>query len=87
VVTDEPLDVDAQQFGLEDVKGAADLIESQYILPNRQRIALYINGKKVELKVNSSETLQKILAALAPDLKETNLSSLDLRYQNNQPAK
>ena len=34
VVTDEPLDVDAQQFGLEDVKGMADLIESKYILPN-----------------------------------------------------
>ncbi len=31
VITDEPLDVDVQQFGLEDVKGVADLIAKRFI--------------------------------------------------------
>jgi molybdopterin-guanine dinucleotide biosynthesis adapter protein len=87
VVTDEPLDVDVQQFGLEDVKGAADLIESKYIQPNRQRIALYINGRKVEISLTPSEAILRIQAALAPDLKESEFSSLDLRYQNSQLIK
>lgn len=47
-VTDEPLEVEVQQFGLEDVKGVADLIEAKFIRPNHQRISLYVNGIKVE---------------------------------------
>jgi molybdopterin-guanine dinucleotide biosynthesis adapter protein len=31
VVTDEPLDTDAKQFGLDDVKGVADLIVEKFI--------------------------------------------------------
>ncbi len=87
VVTDEPLDTDAQQFGPEDVKGVADLIESRFILPNRQRVSLYVNGKKVELKPSSVDTVRNILQELAPDLQATQIVSIDLHYLNNVSQK
>jgi molybdopterin-guanine dinucleotide biosynthesis protein B len=87
VVTDEPLDTDARQFGLEDVRGVADLIESKFIKPNRQRVSLYVNGKKIELKASPAEVLQKLMAALNPDLKGAEIASMELHYQNNGPNK
>jgi molybdopterin-guanine dinucleotide biosynthesis protein B len=87
VVSDEPLETDAQQFGLEDVKGVANLIESKFIQPNRQRIALYINEKKVEFKDAPDKAIQKILAAIAPQLKAEDYSSLELHYRNQASHK
>jgi molybdopterin-guanine dinucleotide biosynthesis protein B len=81
VVTDEPLDIKVQQFGLEDVKGVADLIEARFIKPNRQRISLYVNGVKVELNVAPSEVAQKIGDLLAPDWQGPEISNIELHYQ------
>jgi molybdopterin-guanine dinucleotide biosynthesis protein B len=81
VVTDEPLDTAVPQFGLEDVKGVADLIESRFILPNRERLALYINGKKTDLKMLPAEALQQILAVLKPAVGEKEVNSLDIHYK------
>jgi molybdopterin-guanine dinucleotide biosynthesis adapter protein len=81
VVTDEPLEVEVQQFGLEDVKGVADLIEDRFIKPNRQRTSLYVNGLKVELKAAPSEIAQKIIALLVPDWKGPEITNIEFHYQ------
>jgi molybdopterin-guanine dinucleotide biosynthesis adapter protein len=87
VVTDEPLETDAPQLGLDDVKGAADLIETRYILPNRQILSLYINGQKTDSKGVPAEEVQAILARLAPDWPGPLPRSLEIHYQDNRPEK
>jgi molybdopterin-guanine dinucleotide biosynthesis adapter protein len=80
VVTDEPLETDARQFGLEDFKGVADLVESRFILPNRCRIALYINGKPVEVSIPPAPIIQKIINELAPQISAESISILEIRF-------
>jgi molybdopterin-guanine dinucleotide biosynthesis adapter protein len=83
VVSDEPLETAVPQFGLEDFKGVADLVETRYILPNRRRIALYINGQKVETRVAPAEVVQELLARLAPEWSGPAIRSLEIHYQDN----
>jgi molybdopterin-guanine dinucleotide biosynthesis adapter protein len=84
VVTDEPLETDARQFGLEDYKGVADLVESRFILPNRRRLTLYVNGQPVALTTPPEQTIQKILAELPPQIRDQPLSSLEIHYRTGQ---
>lgn len=81
VVTDEPLDTEARQFALEDVKGVADLIEERFIRPNREQASLYINGEKVQDGSLPQNILDSLLQAVAGDLKDTKeIKSLEFRY-------
>jgi molybdopterin-guanine dinucleotide biosynthesis protein B len=81
VVTDEPLELEVQQFGLEDVKGVADLIETRYIRPNRQRISLYVNGLKTELKSPLPEITQKMIELLVPAWKGSEITDIEFHYR------
>ncbi len=49
VVTDEPLETESKQFGMDDVKGVVDLLEEKFIRPNRERVTLYVNGEAIPL--------------------------------------
>ncbi|HSW58514.1 MAG TPA: molybdopterin-guanine dinucleotide biosynthesis protein B [Dehalococcoidales bacterium] len=80
VVTDEPLDTDAQQFGLEDIKGVADLIENRFIKPGQPRLSLYVNGRAVEISAKQAALLKNLVNDLEPDFKETGINSLELHY-------
>jgi molybdopterin-guanine dinucleotide biosynthesis adapter protein len=84
VVTDEPLDTDARQFGLDDFKGVADLIEQRFILPNRCRLTVYINGKPLQVSAPPDQIILKILSLLAFQLPDQPLSSLDINYRAGQ---
>jgi molybdopterin-guanine dinucleotide biosynthesis protein B len=85
VVTDEELDVDIPQFGLEDVKGVADLIAAKYILPNRERASLYVNGEKIALKGLPADLISKVKAALGDSLKGAGeIKSLEFKYQKEE---
>lgn len=81
VVTDEPLEVAIQQFGLEDVQGVADLIEAKFIKPNRQRISLYVNGLKIEPNVAPAEIAQKIIPLLASDWKGPEITNIEFHFK------
>jgi molybdopterin-guanine dinucleotide biosynthesis adapter protein len=81
VVTDEPLETSAPQFALEDVKGVADLIESGYILPKRAHLSLFINGTRVEMKGLPAQILPAVMAAIAPELKSEDITSLEVHYK------
>jgi len=69
VVTDEPLDTKARQFSLEDVKGLADLLETGFIKPQRERTSLYINSVPISLSTFPKEFITSVLLAMASSLK------------------
>ncbi|MFH0847815.1 MAG: molybdopterin-guanine dinucleotide biosynthesis protein B [Chloroflexota bacterium] len=79
VITDETLKVKVRQFSLDDVKGAADLLENEFIKPNRERISLYINGEPVPLSAFPEGIIRNILLGMASSLKGVNeVKSLDI---------
>ena len=69
VVTDEPLDTKVRQFSLEDVKGLADLLETGFIKPQRERTSLYINSVPISLSTFPREFITNVLLAMASSLK------------------
>lgn len=81
IVTDEPLDTSIPQFGLENAKGVADLIESGYIRHKQELLSVFINGKKVEMPELSTKILSSILTVLKPEFKSAAIDSLELYYK------
>lgn len=69
IATDETLKTEARQFALDDVKGVADLLEKGFILPQRERISLYVNNTPIVLTSFPREIITNIVLALASSLK------------------
>jgi molybdopterin-guanine dinucleotide biosynthesis protein B len=87
VVTDEPLETGVKQFGLEDVKGVADLLEDGYIKPDLERIALYVNGQRIPLALIPGKVLEDVLRAVDGNLKEVKaVKTLEFRYHRSVPG-
>ena len=68
VVTDEPLDTSVRQFGLDDVQGIADLIETGFLKPNKERFTLLVNDKPIALNAFTKEFIVNIQLAMAHGL-------------------
>jgi molybdopterin-guanine dinucleotide biosynthesis protein B len=86
VVTDEPLETEARQFSLEDVKGVADLLEEQFIRPNRERFALYLNGENLPPSVLPRQVISDFLAGVAKSLQGAKeITDLEFRYRKETP--
>jgi molybdopterin-guanine dinucleotide biosynthesis adapter protein len=86
VVTDEPLEVEARQFGLDDVKGVADLLEEKYIKPDLERISLYVDGKRIPLSAVPQRALDGILRTLDSSFtRAKEIQELELRYHRSSP--
>ena len=69
VVTDEPLDTKVRQFALDDVKAIADLIETGFIKPNRERFTLLVNDVPITLNAFTEEIVENVVLAMANKLK------------------
>jgi molybdopterin-guanine dinucleotide biosynthesis protein B len=69
VVTDEPLDNNIRQFGLDDVQGIADLIETGFLKPNKERFSLLVNDTPIALNAFTKEFIVNIQLAMAHGLK------------------
>ncbi|MBN1862331.1 MAG: molybdopterin-guanine dinucleotide biosynthesis protein MobB, partial [Dehalococcoidales bacterium] len=79
VVTDEPLDTKARQFGFDDVKALADLLETGFIKPQRERLSIYVNGASLPLSTFPKEFMTNVLLAMAASLKGVGkVKSLDV---------
>ncbi len=79
IVTDETLKTEARQFALDDVKGIADLLEKGFIIPQRERISLYVNNTPVVLTSLPREIITNIVMALASSLKGVGeIKSIDI---------
>lgn len=88
VVTDEPLETKARQFGFEDTKGLADFIETGFIKPQRERLTVYVNNIPLSLGAFPREFVTNVLLAMASSLKGVGaVKSLDifLRRDRRQP--
>jgi molybdopterin-guanine dinucleotide biosynthesis protein B len=86
VVTDEPLDTEARQFAMDDVKGVADLLEEGYLKPNRERVSLYANGENIPLSVFPRQIVINLLIAMANSLKGVKeINNLEIRYHKDPP--
>jgi molybdopterin-guanine dinucleotide biosynthesis protein B len=69
IATDEPLHTTARQFGLDDVKALADLIEQGFIIPQSERLSLYINGKPLPLTMFPRKIIASVITNMAQGLK------------------
>ncbi len=69
VVSDEPTDTSVRQFSSRDVAKLADLLEEGFIKPQRDRLALYINGKPFILKSFPKKIISNLLINMVSSLK------------------
>ncbi len=69
VVTDGPVETNARRFGWGDIKGLADLLESGFIKPQRERLSVYVNGTPVVLSSFPREFINNVVLAMAASLK------------------
>ncbi len=69
VATDEPVEVKARKFAIDDTKGLADLLEEGFIKPQRERLILYVNNAPITLSSFPREFITNVLLAMASSLK------------------
>lgn len=87
IVTDEPLKTKTKQFSHQDVKGLADLLEEDFIKPQRERLSLYINNAPITLSTFPKKTIGNVLVAMVSCLKgvpEVRSLEIFLRRQSKQ---
>ncbi len=85
IATDEPLETKTRQFSLEDIKGLADLVETGFIKPQRERLSLYANDTPIALSSFPRQIISNILLALASSLKGVKrIKSLDIFYRKSK---
>ena len=69
IATDEPLETRTRQFSLEDIKGLADLLEKGFIIPQQERLSLYVNKIPVSLSSFPKEIITNLVLAVISSLK------------------
>ena len=69
IAASERLDTSARQFSLDDIQGLADLLETGFIKPQAERIALYINGDPVVLTAFPRKIITSVILAVVASLK------------------
>jgi molybdopterin-guanine dinucleotide biosynthesis protein B len=69
IVTDEPLDTKIRQFALDDIKAIADLLETGFINPNRERFTLLVNDVPIVLNAFTEEFVKNVTLSMADSLK------------------
>lgn len=69
IVTDEPLDAKFRQFSFSDIKGLADFLESGFVRPQRERLAVYVNGTPLSMSTFPKEIVTSVLVGMVSSLK------------------
>jgi len=79
IATDESLEIKIRQFSLQDIKGLADFLEKGFIIPQQERLSLYVNKVPVSLSSFPKEIITNLVLAIASSLKGVNkIKSLDI---------
>ncbi len=87
VVSDKPAGTGVRQFSRQDITGLADLLEEGFIKPQRERLALYVNGKRLTLKSFPRKIISSMLVNMVSSLKGVKqVESLDVLIRK-QPEK
>ena len=71
IVSDEPLETKARQFSPDGIKDIADLLEKDFIKPQKERISLHINNIPVTLTIFPKQIISSVLLAMVSCLKGT----------------
>ncbi|MDO8716432.1 MAG: molybdopterin-guanine dinucleotide biosynthesis protein B [Dehalococcoidales bacterium] len=69
IVSDEPLDSRIRQFGPDDVSGLADLIVKDFIKPQGEQVALYVNDVAIPMKSFIKDIVANVMVGIAVSLK------------------
>ncbi len=69
IVSDEPLDSEIRQFAPDDVSGLADLIEKDFIKPQGEQVALYVNNVAIPMKSFIKDIVANVMVGIAVSLK------------------
>jgi molybdopterin-guanine dinucleotide biosynthesis protein B len=85
VVSDEALETKARQFSWSDTKGLADLIEMGFIKPDREHVAVYIDGAPLVLSSFPREIVKNLMVAMASSLKGAGeAKSIEFRWRRGE---
>ena len=86
IVSDESLDSRVRQFAPDDVSGLADLIEKDFIKPQGEQVALYVNNVPIPMKSFIKDIVANVMVGIAVSLKgvgEVKNLKLFLRKKTN----
>ncbi len=79
IVSDEPVKAGVRWFSTGDTKELVDLLEKGFIQPQRDRLALYINGERITLKSFPGKIISSLLINMVSSLKGVNeVNSVDV---------
>jgi len=87
IVSDNPVETDVRRFPSDDIAGITDLLEEGFIKPQRDRLALYINGRGLTLKSFPRKIISNLLINMVYSLKDVDdVNSLDV-FVRKQPER
>lgn len=79
IVSDGKVEGDIRSFSMNDIKGLVDLLEKDFIQPQRERLALYINGQGITLKSFPKKIIDNTVLEMISSLKGIGqINSLDM---------
>ncbi|MFC1865409.1 molybdopterin-guanine dinucleotide biosynthesis protein B [Chloroflexota bacterium] len=79
VVSDGKVEGDIRRFSMNDTEGLVDLLEKDFIQPQSERLALYINGKGIALKSFPEKIIDNTVLEMISSLKGIGqINSLDM---------
>jgi len=79
VVSDGKVEGNVRRFSMNDIVGLVDLLEENYIQPQRERLVLYINGKRIVLKSFPGKIIDNTVLEMVSSLKGVGyIDSLDM---------
>ena len=82
IITDEPLNLEAEQFSFKDVKGVVKLLKKCFIIPQQERVNIYINSQQVGLKVFPAGIIASTALGIASNLRGVNeIESLQINVK------
>ena len=85
VVGDDPVGGEVRHFKSDDIRGIADLLEKGFIIPQKERTSLYINGMPVELSSFPRGFITSTLLGMVSSLKGVGrIESLDISLRRGK---
>jgi len=69
IVSDKAVEGDIRRFTTDDARGIVDLLERDFIRPQRNRLTLYINGKGITLKSFPQKIITTTIIKMVSSLK------------------
>ena len=82
IATDEPLETSIRQFSLEDIKSIADILENDFIKPQRECLTIYVNNSPLPLNTFPKDIMTNTLIAMVSSFKGAeDIKSLEIHLR------